>query len=514
MRKPSKEPVVSTAVGAGIPAGAEARRRLDEAAREYLAAHRLTPPLPLETLKQHAAALLTQEGLDEAFLPYAVVILNNSLWRPTVLAIPYAKRLLLMPQCLKSAQHCTAECDTFGLLCKHCGRCVIDGLSRRAEQLGYTVLIAEGSPVVMGLIQSGQVEAVVGVSCLAVLEKVFPYMEAGAVPGVAIPLLYDGCRDTAFDVDALEAILEDCRPVGQGVGLDRLRHSVREWFAPEALREFFHDTGDGTVAIATDWLGCAGKHYRPLLTAAMYAACADTGEDALPKAVRQAAVAVECFHKASLVHDDIEDGDTKRYGKKALHVEHGVPVALNIGDLLIGEGYRLLVELDVEPERKNALLSVAAHGHRALCIGQGEELLRLSRNQTPSTDDVLRIFAGKTAPAFAVALKIGAILGGADSALLDTLDRYSAAIGVAYQIRDDLQDWRSADRTGELSIVAAAGGETAARGLLADFRGQAAACLDSVQSTRVKTLLRRVITKLFDDTERMGCCDESSLQSD
>ena len=51
--------------------------------------------------------------------------------------------------------------------------------------------------------------------------------------------------------------------------------------------------------------------------------------------LKKVAVAVECFHKASLVHDDIEDNDAERYGEPALHSQHGVPVALNAGDLLI-----------------------------------------------------------------------------------------------------------------------------------------------------------------------------------
>jgi geranylgeranyl pyrophosphate synthase len=514
MPEPFKVPIVSAPTGAGIPPTAEMRRRLDRAAEAYLAEHRITPPAPLQTLKEHAATLLTQMGLSNEFLPYAVVILNNTLWRPTVLGTPYAKRLLLMPQCLKSAKYCPAECDTFGLLCKHCGRCVIDGLSRKAEQLGYTVLIAEGSPVVMALIQSGQIEAVVGVSCLPVLEKVFPYMEAGAVPGVAIPLLYDGCKNTAFDIDSLEAILEDCEPAGRGKGFERLRQSVQDWFSPETLSEFFGVGDDLTVGIAVDWLGRAGKHYRPLLTAAMYAACAEAEEETLPKTVQQAAIAVECFHKASLVHDDIEDGDVVRYGQKTLHAEHGVPVALNVGDFLIGEGYRLLANLDIEAERKNALLAVAAHGHRALCIGQGEELLHLKRGTPPTVEDVLRIFAGKTAPAFAVALKIGAILGNADDVLLETLERYSAALGTAYQIRDDLLDWQSAGRPDQLSIVSAAGSEEAALNLLTEYRERATAFLETVESVGVKTLLRRVITKILDGTDRMGCCDEHTRQPD
>ena len=71
------------------------------------------------------------------------------------------------------------------------GATILDISSQDYEPMGasVTVLIAEGSPVVMSLIQSGRIDAVVGVSCLETLESVYPYMEAGAVPGIAIPLL-------------------------------------------------------------------------------------------------------------------------------------------------------------------------------------------------------------------------------------------------------------------------------------------------------------------------------------
>ena len=62
----------------------------------------------------------------------------------------------------------------------------------------------------------------------------------------------------------------------------------------------------------------------------------------MPQDLQKVAVAIECFHKASLIHDDIEDNDAARYGEKTLHEEFGAAVALNVGDLLIGEGYRLI----------------------------------------------------------------------------------------------------------------------------------------------------------------------------
>jgi len=73
------------------------------------------------------------------------------------------------------------------------------GFAGRAGELGYAVLVAEGSAIVMSLIQTGKIEAIVGVSCLSVLERAFPYMEAAAIPGVAVPLLQDDCIDTTVE---------------------------------------------------------------------------------------------------------------------------------------------------------------------------------------------------------------------------------------------------------------------------------------------------------------------------
>jgi geranylgeranyl pyrophosphate synthase len=168
----------------------------------------------------------------------------------------------------------------------------------------------------------------------------------------------------------------------------------------------------------------------------------------LTPAVKKAAVAIECFHKASLIHDDIEDGDEQRYDSPSLHTEIGVPVALNIGDFLVGEGYRLLSELD------NAeLMTVAAQGHVTLCRGQGRELLWARDPQPLASMQVLDIFRQKTSAAFEVALRLGAILGQADEKTHDVLRNYSEALGIAYQIKDDLEDFRGEADSNDLAQV-------------------------------------------------------------
>src|SRR5258705_7999703 len=170
---------------------------------------------------------------------------------------------------------------------------------------------------------------------------------------------------------------------------------------------------------------------------------------------RKVAIAVECFHKASLVHDDIEDNDALRYGEKTLHEEYGVPVALNVGDLLLGEGYRLIGECEVDAEARAAMLKIAATGHRTLCLGQGAELCWVRNPQQLSSLQVLDIFRQKTAPAFEVALQLGAAYAGHhdDEDLSEILSKYSEALGIAYQIRDDIEDLAEEADCGDIAAL-------------------------------------------------------------
>src|SRR5438552_3812310 len=300
------------------------RNRVLQFVRHYVAEYNPVPPQPLEQLKEHADRVVQLLQCDPIYRDYIGVLINNEMWRETLAAVPYERRLLLLPKCLRVESKCPAPFDEFGLLCKQCGLCTIQDLQSEAEKLGYAVLVAEGSAIVMSLIQTGKIEAIVGVSCLSVLERAFPYMEAAAIPGVAIPLLQDDCIDTTVDLD---------------------------W-----VWEYIHLTSED-------------KTRRLDLGALRQEAGA-----ALPDDIRKIAVAVECFHKASLIHDDIEDNDTMRYGEKTLHEEYGLPVALNAGDLLIGEGYRLIGSCAASPEQKAEMLLVAAQGQRQLCRGQGDEL--------------------------------------------------------------------------------------------------------------------------------------------
>ena len=208
-----------------------------------------------------------------------------------------------------------------------------------------------------------------------------------------------------------------------------------------------------TERIAREWLMRAGKRWRPFLVVSAYQALRRDLGKPLPEDIKKVAVAVECFHKASLIHDDIEDNDALRYGEKTLHEEHGTAVALNVGDLLIGEGYRLLAACRASAEAKAEMIRVASEGQRELCRGQGAELCWARNPQSLTQHQVLDIFRKKTAPAFEVALRLGALYAGVEQheEVESVLKTYSEALGIAYQIRDDLSDIGASGETNDLA---------------------------------------------------------------
>ena len=184
------------------------------------------------------------------------------------------------------------------------------------------------------------------------------------------------------------------------------------------------------------------------------------------------------------------------------------------------------------------MLRAAAEAHRELCVGQGEELYqgRVGRPLAPA--EVLEIFSQKTAPAFEVALRLGALLGGADGAIEPVLHAYSEAMGVAYQILDDLSDldaeghapcnarpllllaiawpraagedrrvleqlWKAgqSDVPQDLvrKILLSLRADDEAREMLESYRHRAVGALDPLRSVRLKVLLRRVLGKIFNE---------------
>ncbi|MFZ9089233.1 MAG: polyprenyl synthetase family protein, partial [Planctomycetaceae bacterium] len=345
-----------------------------------------------------------------------------------------------------------------------CGACSIADYKVRAEQLGYKVLVAEGSPVVLKIIVSGYIDGILGVACLNVLEKAIDKVLIAGVPSYAVPLHSGDCLNTTLDQSWVWEVLDRYEPLPQKPttsyvpllraaanifesGFDRLLPPIRSGTqqtqaSPVAVTE----------VISRDWLQNGGRRFRPFMTlAAWYAASGQkplaSGDETpeIPDAVASVAVAIEAFHKASLVHDDIQDDDQYRYGRTTLHRSHGVEQAINVGDYLIGLGYRLIHSArKFDPEASLDVLDSMSAAHLRLCDGQGAEMAFQQRpdlNLSPL--DALQIYSLKTSPAFQAALYAGLRLAKHPLAETDLIAHYCRHAGVAFQVLNDLKDWQT-----------------------------------------------------------------------
>jgi geranylgeranyl diphosphate synthase type II len=449
-----------------VPETKALREKIRREAIELAAGLDKSRPLGRHEMETHARQLSAKLELPEAYLGWVMVILASAFWKDQVSAVPCDRRLLLLPRCLRSSKSCKAEYNDFGLLCEDCGACDLTNLRTEARRRGYTVMIAEGSPAVMKIILGGGADALMGVACLDVLEKTVDKILLAGIPCMAVPLLSDGCSDTVADVDWVREMFDTPhRPaaVKTRTYVHLLRSAAR-MFEPEQLDRLAPRTRGGSVpnddpigsteSLAYDFLTAGGKHLRPFITLAVYDALRGdgcTGVDGarlagkLPDHAKRMALAIEIFHKASLVHDDIEDDDAERYGRPTLHRTHGSATAINVGDYLIGLGYRTVGDRSggLSSEVAADIFSQFAAAHTRLCEGQGAELFwRDAKDKQLSPLDALKIYALKTAPAFEAALMTGVRLALPAEPFAEPMARFSRHLGVAYQILNDLDNWQ------------------------------------------------------------------------
>ena len=288
---------------------------------------------------------------------------------------------------------------------------------------------------------------------------------------VTASLLADRLHAAAVLTEArLVAALADAALPGEGMRPARLMAAMR------------HGSLDG------------GKRLRPFLvleSAALFGVA--------PDAAVTAAAAVECVHCYSLVHDDLPamDNDQLRRGRPTVHVAYGEATAILAGDALLTLAFDLLAGEDAHPDPRVRIALVSALARAAGLGGMvGGQMLDLAaegrfadgRPLALALDQIRELQAMKTGALLAVSLEIGGRLGGADAAQLAALAAYGRALGVAFQIADDILDLEgSPDEVGKAvgkdagagkaTVVAALGRAEAGR-LLAQLVAQARAALE------------------------------------
>jgi len=189
-----------------------------------------------------------------------------------------------------------------------------------------------------------------------------------------------------------------------------------------------------------------GKRMRPLL---VYAS--GTAFGAGERALDAPAAAVELIHAYSLVHDDLPsmDDDSLRRGKPTVHVAFDESTAILAGDALQSLAFELLADADVAADVRVAMVRelATAAGARGMCGGQALDLAATGNGATLSIESLERLHSLKTGALLRAAVRLGALCAGVDATTLARLDMFSTALGLAFQVRDDLLDVESDSAT-------------------------------------------------------------------
>ncbi|MCW2283644.1 octaprenyl-diphosphate synthase [Rhodoblastus acidophilus] len=182
--------------------------------------------------------------------------------------------------------------------------------------------------------------------------------------------------------------------------------------------------------VATHLISSGGKRLRPMLTLATAGMCGYQGEGHI-----KLAAAVEFMHTATLLHDDVVDESDLRRGKAAARKLWGNEASVLVGDFLLGQAFRMMVEVGSLPCLD--VLSVAA-----TVIAEGEVMQLAAAKDTATTEDAyLAVIRGKTAELFAAAAEVGPTVALRPKAEIAACRAYGMNLGIAFQLIDDALDY-------------------------------------------------------------------------
>ncbi len=202
----------------------------------------------------------------------------------------------------------------------------------------------------------------------------------------------------------------------------------------EAVNKLIHERMTSEYApripeIASHLINAGGKKLRPLLTLASAKMCGYEGQHHI-----HLAAIVEFIHTATLLHDDVVDESKKRRGRPSANLLWDNKSSVLVGDYLFSRSFQLMVETG-----SLQVLNILANA--SATIAEGEVLqLSVSRDISTNEEIYLKVIRGKTAALFSAATQVGAVISGADAKITNALFNYGDALGIAFQIVDDLLD--------------------------------------------------------------------------
>ncbi len=183
-------------------------------------------------------------------------------------------------------------------------------------------------------------------------------------------------------------------------------------------------------------VNAGGKRLRPMLTLAAAKLCGYQGEDDV-----KLAATVEFIHTATLLHDDVVDESGQRRGRPTANLLWDNKSSVLVGDYLFSRSFQLMVETG-----SLRVLDILANASATIAEG---EVLQMTAASDLNTDEsiYLQVVRGKTAALFSAATQVGGVIANADEAQVQALWDYGDALGIAFQIADDLLDYQGDAKT-------------------------------------------------------------------
>ncbi|HXD46089.1 MAG TPA: polyprenyl synthetase family protein [Pseudolabrys sp.] len=182
--------------------------------------------------------------------------------------------------------------------------------------------------------------------------------------------------------------------------------------------------------VANHLISSGGKRLRPMLTIAMAKLAGYTGDGHI-----KLAAAVEFMHTATLLHDDVVDESDMRRGKLAARMVWGNEASVLVGDFLLGQAFRMMVEV-------GSLHALDILSSAATVIAEGEVMqLGTAKNTATNEDEYLAVIRGKTAELFAAACEVGPALASKEKAEQAACRSFGMNLGIAFQLVDDALDY-------------------------------------------------------------------------
>ena len=184
-----------------------------------------------------------------------------------------------------------------------------------------------------------------------------------------------------------------------------------------------------------------GKRIRPIIT---LLAAESVGQ--IDENVYAGACAIELLHTESVIHDDIIDNETQRRHKDPFNIKYGYNTSVLTGDFVLG----LILNISSRLDKARVTKDLAT---AAMLMSEGEVLEgKLEESEDVTFEDYIKVMDYKTATAFEMAAKLGAVIGGGSEEEISGLAEYGKNIGIAYQIKDDLMDWKNEDKLFNLLV--------------------------------------------------------------